>query len=56
MLFAKGKKEKFASGLFDPFVSHLKVARDEISKGGYSISLQPSSRDAPWFTKGTFER
>ncbi|XP_021295055.1 uncharacterized protein LOC110424725 [Herrania umbratica] len=56
VLFSKGKNEKLASGLFDPFISHLKFARDQISKGGYSITLQPPAPGAPWFTKATFER
>ncbi|GLU23049.1 hypothetical protein SLE2022_390810 [Rubroshorea leprosula] len=56
VLFYKGKNEKLASGLFEPFISHLKVARDEISVGGYSISLQPPVPNAHWFTKATFER
>ncbi|KAI3755805.1 hypothetical protein L1987_55611 [Smallanthus sonchifolius] len=48
-------KEKLASGLLEPFVSHLKFAKDEISKGGYSITLSaPAS--ASWFTKSTLER
>ncbi|KAJ0018573.1 hypothetical protein Pint_10666 [Pistacia integerrima] len=56
VLFFRGNSEKLASGLFEPFISHLKIARDEISKGGYSITLRPPNRDAPWFTKATFER
>ncbi|XWS12694.1 hypothetical protein CRYUN_Cryun37aG0112400 [Craigia yunnanensis] len=56
VLFYKGKNEKLASGLFEPFISHLKFARDQISKGGYSITLQPPAPGTPWFTKATFER
>lgn len=56
MLFYKGKNEKLASGLFEPFISHLKVARDEIAKGGYSICLQPPVLNVHWFTKATLER
>ncbi|XP_031287234.1 COP1-interacting protein 7 isoform X1 [Pistacia vera] len=56
VLFFRGNSEKLASGLFEPFISHLKIARDEISKGGYSITLRPPNRDASWFTKATFER
>ena len=57
MLIANGRKEKFASGLLKPFLAHLKVAQDQIAKGGYSITLEPSSGfDAPWFTRGTVER
>ncbi|KAM0029048.1 hypothetical protein Hdeb2414_s0018g00521311 [Helianthus debilis subsp. tardiflorus] len=48
-------KEKLTSGLLEPFVSHLKFAKDEASKGGYSITLSaPDS--ASWFTKSTLER
>ncbi|KAK4787027.1 hypothetical protein SAY86_010860 [Trapa natans] len=57
VIFRGGKTEKLAHGLLDPFLSHLKFAKDEISKGGYSITLRPpSSDDASWFTKATFER
>ncbi|CAN8240915.1 unnamed protein product [Cochlearia groenlandica] len=61
VLFCGSKKEKLASGIFEPFVSHLRFARDQISKGGYSISLHPppsssSSRSSSWFTKSTFDR
>ncbi|XP_010430101.1 PREDICTED: uncharacterized protein LOC104714439 isoform X2 [Camelina sativa] len=56
VLFCGSKKEKLASGIFEPFISHLKFARDQISKGGYSISLSPPSSHSPWFTKFTFDR
>lgn len=56
VIFYGGKSEKLASGLFQPFVSHLKSLRDEISRGGYSITLRPPTRDAHWFTKPTFQR
>ncbi|KAK6132759.1 hypothetical protein DH2020_033487 [Rehmannia glutinosa] len=57
VIFAGKKSEKIASGLLEPFVSHLKSAEDQISKGGYSINLQPiSSDDCSWFTKATLER
>ncbi|KAK6154325.1 hypothetical protein DH2020_008573 [Rehmannia glutinosa] len=57
VIFAGKKSEKIASGLLEPFVSHLKSAKDQISKGGYSINLQPiSSDDCSWFTKATLER
>ncbi|KAL4580295.1 hypothetical protein LXL04_016483 [Taraxacum kok-saghyz] len=46
-------KEKLASGLLAPFIAHLKFAKDQISKGGYSITLTAS---AAWFTKSTLER
>ncbi|XP_022981312.1 COP1-interacting protein 7-like isoform X1 [Cucurbita maxima] len=52
-----GATEKLASGLLQPFISHLKCARDQISKGGYSITLRPiAGSNASWFTKGTLQR
>lgn len=52
-----GATEKLASGLLQPFLSHLKCAKDQISKGGYSITLRPvSGSNASWFTKGTLQR
>ncbi|KAG8080741.1 hypothetical protein GUJ93_ZPchr0007g3592 [Zizania palustris] len=57
VLIVNGRKEKIASGLLNPFLAHLKVAQDQITKGGYSITLEPSSGvGAPWFTRGTVER
>ncbi|KAL9392547.1 hypothetical protein Peur_016467 [Populus x canadensis] len=56
ILFCGGKNEKLASGLFEPFILHLKLIKDQISKVGYSIKLCPPTKNAPWFTKGTFER
>ncbi|KAL5219569.1 hypothetical protein ABZP36_020253 [Zizania latifolia] len=57
VVIANGRKEKIASGLLNPFVAHLKVAQEQIAKGGYSITLEPDPEvDAPWFTRGTVER
>ncbi|KAG6385469.1 hypothetical protein SASPL_154304 [Salvia splendens] len=57
VIFAGNKSEKIASGLLEPFLCHLKSAKDQISKGGYSIMLKPISADAsPWFTKTILER
>ncbi|KAK7246555.1 hypothetical protein RIF29_41424 [Crotalaria pallida] len=56
VVFSGGRHEKIASGLFEPFVSHLKFVKDEISKGGYSIKLLPPTNNAFWFSKATFER
>lgn len=56
MIFAGGKNEKLASGLVEPFISHLQVAKDQIPKGGYSITLRPPNAQASWFTKATFQR
>ncbi|KAL3519692.1 hypothetical protein ACH5RR_017841 [Cinchona calisaya] len=52
----EGKSEKMASGLVEPFISHLKFAKDDITKGGYSITILPPSPNASWFTKNTFQR
>ncbi|KAK7412310.1 hypothetical protein VNO78_03763 [Psophocarpus tetragonolobus] len=56
LVFRGAVHQKIASGLFEPFVSHLKFLKDEISKGGYSIKLLPPNNTAFWFTKATFER
>ncbi|KAL4299636.1 hypothetical protein AHAS_Ahas17G0120700 [Arachis hypogaea] len=56
VVFCGGVHEKIASGLFEPFVSHLKFVKDEISKGGYSIKLLPPNNSTFWFSKATFER
>ncbi|KAM7498735.1 hypothetical protein LguiA_023149 [Lonicera macranthoides] len=55
VIFSGNAKEKLASGLLEPFLSHLNSAKDQISKGGYSITLRPAT-DAAWFTKSTLER
>lgn len=56
VIFAGKESEKLASGLLQPFVSHLDWAKDQISKGGYSITLRPVGSDASWFTKATMQR
>ncbi|XP_037465485.1 COP1-interacting protein 7-like [Triticum dicoccoides] len=57
VVVVNGRKEKIASGLLNPFVAHLKVAQEQIAKGGYTILLQPDpGADAPWFTRGTIQR
>ncbi|KAI4299335.1 hypothetical protein L6164_032804 [Bauhinia variegata] len=56
VVYSGAVNEKIASGLFEPFVAHLKFVKDEISKGGYSIKLFPPTKAAPWFSKATFER
>ncbi|CAL0316706.1 unnamed protein product [Lupinus luteus] len=57
VITAKGTKEKIASGLLQPFLSHLNAAKDQMAKGGYSIILEVDGRgDATRFTKGTVER
>ncbi|XVE50336.1 hypothetical protein DITRI_Ditri01bG0154100 [Diplodiscus trichospermus] len=56
VIFAGKESEKLASGLLEPFTSHLKSAKDQISKGGYSITLRPVGSIPSWFTKGTMQR
>ncbi|XP_059283034.1 COP1-interacting protein 7 [Lycium ferocissimum] len=56
VIFAGNNSEKLATGLLEPFLIHLKSAKDQISKGGYSITLQPSPINASWFTKATLQR
>ncbi|OIW11524.1 hypothetical protein TanjilG_26890 [Lupinus angustifolius] len=51
-----GVNERLASGLLEPFLCHLKSAKDQICKGGYSITLHPASAHAQWFTKVTLQR
>lgn len=59
-----GKREKIASGLVAPFLTHLRSARDQIPKGGYSFSLRPPSPPTSggdfgllgWFTKGVMKK
>ncbi|KAJ6724436.1 COP1-INTERACTING PROTEIN 7 [Salix viminalis] len=56
VIYAGVVNEKLASGLLGPFLQHLKTAEDQISKGGYSVSLRPLSPNAFWFTKATLQR
>ncbi|XP_054812872.1 COP1-interacting protein 7 [Prosopis cineraria] len=56
VVVAGGVSESVASGLLEPFLAHLKTAKDQISKGGYSIVLRPPGAHAPWFTKATLQR
>ncbi|KAL1212091.1 COP1-interacting protein 7 [Cardamine amara subsp. amara] len=53
-----GNTEKLASGLLKPFVAHLKVAEEQVSRDVQSIKLEiESNKNAgTWFTKGTLER
>ncbi|XP_058005124.1 COP1-interacting protein 7 isoform X2 [Hevea brasiliensis] len=50
--------EKLASGLVKPFVTHLKVAEEQVAQAFHSIKLDVErQRNAEtWFTKGTLER
>ncbi|XP_021865324.2 COP1-interacting protein 7 isoform X2 [Spinacia oleracea] len=57
VIFAGKSNEKLAYGLLEPFIAHLRSAKDQISKGGYSVTLRPpSSVNSHWFTKGTVLR
>jgi hypothetical protein len=53
-----GNTEKLASGLVKPFVAHLKVAEEQVSREVQSIRLEVESNKnaGTWFTKGTLER
>ncbi|XP_077236453.1 uncharacterized protein LOC143877975 [Tasmannia lanceolata] len=55
---AEGNTEKLASGLLKPFVTHLKVAEEQVAQALQSIKLQVERRKygSTWFTKGTLER
>ncbi|GER36491.1 COP1-interacting protein 7 [Striga asiatica] len=58
VVFSGKKSEKVASGLVEPFIAHLRYAKDNIPKGGYSITLRPPAKadDVSWFNKATFQR
>lgn len=53
-----GNTEKLASGLVKPFVTHLKVAEEQVARAVQSIKLEVGKRNnaETWFTKGTLER
>ncbi|KAJ0008147.1 hypothetical protein Pint_29288 [Pistacia integerrima] len=53
-----GNTEKLASGLVKPFVTHLKVAEEQVARAVKSIKLEVGKREnaVTWFTKGTLER
>jgi hypothetical protein len=50
--------EKLASGLVKPFVTHLKVAEEQVSLAVQTIKLEVEKHKNAemWFTKGTLER
>ncbi|CAA0817902.1 disease resistance protein (TIR class)- putative [Striga hermonthica] len=59
VVFSGKKSEKVASGLVEPFVAHLRYAKEQILNGGYSITLRPPAEaddDVSWFNKATFQR
>jgi len=53
-----GATEKLASGLVKPFVTHLKVAEEQVALAVKSIKLEVEKykNAEAWFTKGTLER
>ncbi|XP_009625083.1 uncharacterized protein [Nicotiana tomentosiformis] len=53
-----GNTEKLASGLVKPFVTHLKIAEEQVALAVQSIKLEVERRRKAesWFTKGTLER
>ncbi|KAL3351868.1 hypothetical protein AABB24_020114 [Solanum stoloniferum] len=53
-----GNTEKLASGLLKPFVTHLKVAEEQVALAVQSIKLEVKrcKNYETWFTKGTLER
>ncbi|KAF7136412.1 hypothetical protein RHSIM_Rhsim08G0241800 [Rhododendron simsii] len=55
---SNGNIEKLASGLVKPFVTHLKVAEEQVALAVQSIRLdvKHSKNVETWFTKGTLER
>ncbi|KAG0494525.1 hypothetical protein HPP92_005519 [Vanilla planifolia] len=55
---ACGKTEKLASGFVKPFVTHLRIAEEQVSRAVPSIKLEVgrSKNAATWFNKGTVER
>ncbi|EOY27339.1 Uncharacterized protein TCM_029207 isoform 3 [Theobroma cacao] len=55
---SNGNTEKLASGLVKPFVTHLKVAEEQVALSIQSIKLEIEKRKnaETWFTKGTLER
>ncbi|KAI4329054.1 hypothetical protein L6164_021359 [Bauhinia variegata] len=55
---SNGNTEKLASGLIKPFVTHLKVAEEQVAQAVQSIKLE-IERDKnaeTWFTRGTLQR
>ncbi|KAF3792272.1 hypothetical protein EJ110_NYTH00380 [Nymphaea thermarum] len=54
----EGKTEKLASGLLKPFVTHLRVAEEQVGQAVQTIKLevQKNQESGTWFTKGTLER
>lgn len=53
-----GRTEKLASGLLKPFVTHLKVAEEQVASAVNSIKLEVKGFNSSetWFNKATIER
>ncbi|OIW04535.1 hypothetical protein TanjilG_13917 [Lupinus angustifolius] len=53
-----GNTEKLTSGLVKPFLTHLKVAEEQVALAAQSIKLETERHKnaGTWFTKGTLER
>ncbi|KAA8540219.1 hypothetical protein F0562_024218 [Nyssa sinensis] len=58
LVSSAGNTEKLASGLVKPFVTHLKVAEEQVALAVRSIKLEVDKckNAETWFTKGTLER
>lgn len=58
LVSSDGHTEKLASGLVKPFLTHLKVAEEQVALAASSIKLEIDRHKnaETWFTKGTFER
>lgn len=56
--YGEGNTEKLASGSVKPFVTHLKVAEEQVALAVQTIKLEIEryKNDETWFTKGTLER
>lgn len=55
---AGDETEKLASGILKPFLSHMQAVKEQLSKGGHFIRLQPPlhPQHSSWFTKATLQR
>ncbi|PKA64010.1 hypothetical protein AXF42_Ash005022 [Apostasia shenzhenica] len=53
-----GRTEKLATGFLKPFMTHLKVAEEQVCHGVQAVRLEveQGKSSAEWFNKGTVER
>ena len=58
LVSSDGNTEKLASGFVKHFVTHLKVAEEQIAQAAQSFKLEIERHNnaEAWFTKGTLER